>query len=65
MRYKVRAADDDSFEELRQMLDDQKLLVLSSKRRRTLSTGSLPAETRKAIANRGGEVLEDRQYGPG
>jgi hypothetical protein len=66
MRYKVRAADDRTYEELRSLLEKHGApLFVASRRRRLLSTGDLSRTARDEIRARGGEVVEDRQYDPG
>lgn len=64
MRYKVRAPDDASYEELLRSLteDDAVEVLLTSQRRRLIATGDLPEGSRDEIRARGGEISEDVQY---
>ena len=67
MRYKVRAKDRPAYWDLLRFLrrkPDTDVFV-TSPRRRTIATGDLSEETREGILERGGEVDEDTQYGPG
>lgn len=64
MRYKVRVLDDVSFDALHELLNERDEVLLASKRRRTLSTGELSDATVEAIRERGGDIVEDRQYEP-
>jgi hypothetical protein len=62
VRYKVRATSDSSFTDLVGLLEKNGKLLSASPRRRLLGTADLSQEDRAAISERGGQVLEDRQY---
>jgi hypothetical protein len=64
MRYKVRAPDDASYQDLLGRLTEADAVdvLLTSPRRRLIATGDLPQSWREEIQARGATISEDVQY---
>jgi hypothetical protein len=61
-RYKVRARDPNQFEWIRKKLEGKTSIYVASRKRLTLSTGAIPADTRAEIERAGAEIAPELRY---
>lgn len=62
MRYKVRAPNPSSYQEILHLLSGRVPIFVASEKRQILSTGDLPEDCLQEIAAKGGQVKPDVQY---
>lgn len=61
-RYKIRAPDAETYEEMRRRVEARVRVFVASEKRRTLSTEELPRDLLEEVRRRGCEVTPEIQY---
>lgn len=61
-RYRVKARDQEQFEEIKRALEGNTAIYVVSRKRLTLSTGAIPSATRAEIEASGAQISPEVQY---